>query len=204
VFGVAHGEAIDPLGQHSPQLDVMVFDRIRNFPVHRGTAVILPAEGLLASFEVKSELNKSEVERSLRAAAKLRSLKPFKRRLLGTDRGHIPKRDECRYFHVVFAYHTDLAEDGWLQAEYARLSDASTRLGITSECIDRIYVAKRGLIHPVRKRGVIEDGANGVGLMNLFAHVLNFVVRENRNRKVAPYSQYFGRLATGWRHVGTD
>ena len=46
VFGVAAGEVIDSLGTHSPQLDVLVFDRIRNFPVHRGSAVILPAEAL--------------------------------------------------------------------------------------------------------------------------------------------------------------
>lgn len=203
IFGVAAGEAIDPLGEHSPQLDVMVFDRIRNFPVHRGSAVILPAEALLASFEVKSTLTLAEVERSLTAAARLRALRPFKRPLLGTDRGKTPRPHECRYFHAVFAYHSDLAASGWLQAEYSRLLEASKRLGIPASDIDRVYVAKRGLIHPDRGRGVAEDETNGVGLMNLFAHVLNFVVRENTNRKSAPYGQYFGRLATGWESLNS-
>ena len=94
------------------------------------------------------------------------------------------------YFHAVFAYHSDLAQDGWLRAEHARLLDASKRLGVAASAIDRIYVAQRGLIHPERTRGIAEDDANGVGLMNLFAHVLNFVVRENGNRKAAPYGQY--------------
>lgn len=202
VFGVAAGEAIDPLGAHSPQLDVVVFDRIRNFPVHRGAAVILPAEAVLASFEVKSTLSLAEVERSLLAADNLRALRPFKRPLLSADRGKNARLDECRYFHSVFAYHSDLAKEGWLSAEQARLLDASKRLGIPASSIDRIYVAQRGLLHPERNRGVAEDETSGVGLMNLFAHVLNFVVRENGNRKAAPYGQYFGRLATGWERLG--
>lgn len=202
VFGVATGEVIDSLGAHSPQLDVLVFDRIRNFPVHRGSAVILPAEALLASFEVKSTLTLAEIERSLSAAAKLRALRPFKRPLLGPDRGKASRPDECRYFHAVFAYHSDLAADGWLRAEYARLLDASKRVGVAASTIDRIYVAQRGLVHPERTRGIAEDDTNGLGLMNLFAHVLNFIVRENGNRKAAPSGQYFGRLATGWEKLG--
>jgi hypothetical protein len=77
-------------------------------------------------------------------------------------------------------------------------------LGIAASSIDRVYVAKRGLIHPERGRGVSEDETNGVGLMNLFAHVLNFVVRENGNRRSAPYGQYFGRLATGWEKLNSE
>jgi hypothetical protein len=202
VFGVATGEVLDSLGAHSPQLDVLVFDRIRNFPVHRGSAAILPAEALLASFEVKSMLTIAEIERSLVAAAKLRALRPFKRPLLGPDRGKTSHPDECRYFHSVFAYHSDLAADGWLRAEHARLLDASKRVGIAASTIDRIYVAQRGLIHPERTRGIAEDDSNGLALMNLFAHVLNFIVRENGNRKAAPSGQYFGRLATGWESLG--
>lgn len=201
VFGVAAGEVIDPLGMHSPQLDLLVFDRIRNFPVHRGSAVILPAEALLASFEIKSTLTLVETERSLIAAAKLRSLHPFKRPLLGADRGRDPRPDECRYFHAVFAYRSDLSEAGWLRAEQTRLLETSKRLDIPASSIDRVYVAQRGLIHPDISRGVVEDKTSGVGLMNLFAHVLNFVVRENGNRKAAPYGQYFGRLETGWESI---
>lgn len=201
VFGVASGEVIDPLGAHSPQLDVMVFDRIRNFPVHQGRSVILPAEALLASLEVKSLLNKTELQRSLKAAAKLRSLKPFKRSLIGQDRGQNPRPDQCRYFHVIFAYHSDIAQVGWLEAEYTRLVETANELGLDAASIDRVYVAKRGLIHPGRDRGVIESETDGLGLMNLFAHLLNFVVRENGNRSDAPYAQYFGRLASGWQNL---
>jgi hypothetical protein len=195
---VLRGEVLDSLGAHSPQLNVLVFDRIRNFPVHRGSAVILPAEALLASLEIKSTLTLAEIERSLLAAAKLRALRPFKRPLLGPGRDEASRPDECRYFHAVFAYHSDLAESGWLRAEYARLLDASKRAGVSASSIDRLYVAQRGLIHPEPARGVAEDESNGLGLMNLFAHLLNFIVRENGNRKAAPSGQYFGRLATGW------
>jgi hypothetical protein len=67
--------------------------------------------------------------------------------------------------------------------------------------IDRVYVAKRGLIYPAENRGVGESDDNGLGLMNLFGHLLNFLLRENRNRAAAPYDQYFGRLRIGWQSL---
>jgi hypothetical protein len=201
VFGVASGEVVDAWGTHSPQLDVMIFDRIRNFPVHAGGAVILPAEALLASLEVKSLLTKSETEKSLKAATKLRLLKPFKRPLIGDDRGLTSRRDQCRYFHLVFAYHSDLAATDWLGAEHKRYVETAGQLNLDPASIDRIYVAKRGLIHPAENRGVRESDDDGLGLMNLYGHLLNFVIRENRNRAAAPYDQYFGRLASGWQNL---
>jgi hypothetical protein len=200
-FGVVSGEVVDPWGNHSPQLDVMVFDRIRNIPMHAGGAAILPAEALLASFEIKSLLTKAEVEDSLKAATKLRSLRPFKRPLIADDRGHTSRSDQCRYFHVLFAYNSNLAATDWLASEYTRLMETARQSKLDPSSIDRIYVAKRGLIHPVRNRGVSEGGDDGLGLMNLFSHLLNFVVRENGNRASAPYDQYFGRLATGWKSL---
>lgn len=203
-FGVTFGEVVDPWGARSPQLDVMVFDRIRNIPMHAGGAAILPAEALLASIEVKSLLTKAEVEKSLKSATKLRSLRPFKRPLLGDDRGHTSRRDQCRYFHVVFAYSSDLAAADWLASEHSRLAEIARSQNLDAASIDRIYVAKRGLIHPGRSRGLTEGEDDGVGLMNLFSHLLNFVVRENGNRAPAPYDQYFGRLATGWTNLKTQ
>ena len=199
--GVVSGEVVDPLGNHSPQLDVMVFDRIRNIPIHAGGAAILPAEALLASFEIKSVLTKAEVVDSLKAATLLRSLRPFKRPLIREDRGQTSRSDQCRYFHVLFAYHSDLSEADWLGCEYTRFVETARQSKLDPSSIDRIYVAKRGLIHPARNRGVSESGDDGLGLMNLFSHLLNFVVRENGNRASAPYIQYFGRLGTGWKNL---
>jgi hypothetical protein len=200
-FGIISGEAVDPWGEHSPQLDLIVFDRIRNIPFYSGKAAILPAEALLASFEIKSILTKAEIERSLKAAMKLKSLKPFKRPLIDKKRRQNSRLDQCRYFHVLFAYRTDLEAADWLASEYKRLVETANQSGTDPSSIDRIYVAKRGLIHPQRNRGVVENENNGLGLMNLFSHLLNFVVRENSNRTSVPYDQYFGRLATDWKSL---
>lgn len=200
-FGIERGEAVDPLGAHSPQLDAMLFDRLRNIPVHAGGSTLLPAEALLASVEVKTELTKSELVSSFRAASKLRSLRPFKRPLIGTDRGAESKGDSCRYFHVVFAYKTDLVQSSWLEREHARVVEAAADVGCSTEAIDRVYVAERGLIHPGSNRGIDETGRPGLGLMNLYMHLLNFVLRENRNRNPAPYEQYSGRMTDGWKAI---
>lgn len=200
-FGLVRGEAVDPFGSHSPQLDVMVFDRLRNIPIHAGGSTLLPAEALLASIEVKTELTKTELVASYRAAAKLRRLQPFRRPLLGVDRGDDTSGDSCRYFHVLFAYRTDLALAGWLDREYRRMVSAAQDAEAGVDAIDRLYVADRGLLQPAAKRGVNDTAQPGRGLMNLYMHLLNFVLRENRNRKPAPYEQYAGRMTSGWQRL---
>jgi len=200
-FGVERGEVVDPYGSHGPQLDVIVFDRLRNIPVHAGGSALVPAEALLASVEVKTELTKAVLVESFRAAARLTALRPFKRPLLRGNRGNRAPRDACRYFHVLFGYRTDLTESNWIDREYSRLADAAREAGTELGVIDRVYVAQRGLIQPGAARAVAEASQPGLGLMNLYMHLLSFVLRENRNRKEAPYEQYAGRMTEGWRQL---
>lgn len=202
-FEVVGGEVVDPHGIHSPQLDLMIYDRLRNVPIYSDetSSAVLPAEALIASVEVKSTLTKKDLVKSLKAAEKLRALRPFKRPLLSGDRGGDSRRDQCRYFHVVFAYSSDIGETDWLAKEDARLRDVATDLAISEDVLDRIYVAERGLLHPATRRGIREEPGEAIGLMNLFMHTLNFVIRENDNRKPVPYSQYSGTLSQGWQDL---
>jgi hypothetical protein len=101
---------VDQFNVAGPQLDVLVFDQTRNFSFSDGEVCILPAEALLASIEVKSKLDAAEVERSSKAARKLRMLRPFKATLGGRDMGAAAEEGKrARYFHCVFAYNSDVA-----------------------------------------------------------------------------------------------
>ena len=197
----ATGEVVDPHGNKSPQLDLMIFDKLRNMPLSPGENVILPAEALLASFEVKSRLNKEEVRKTMTAAAKLKGLKPFKRPLIAGSRGKRSKGDQCRYFHSIIAFDTDIAKDAWASREMKRIRETASELSLPVDIIDRVYIVGCGLLHPETGRAVQETQERPLGLLNLYMHVLNFVIRENQNRHSVPYDQYTGRLTSGWKSV---
>jgi hypothetical protein len=64
-FNVVQGEVIDYCDTHSTQLDVAIYDSIRNFPIlskQGQESVILPAEALLSAVEVKSILTLDELK----------------------------------------------------------------------------------------------------------------------------------------------
>ena len=200
-YGVVAGEAVDQFDQHSPQLDVMVYDRLRNFPFYGGGAAVIPAEALLVSVEVKSKLTRAELARSLKAAAKLKSLHPFRKRLAVGKRGKVPEGGKSRYFHCLFAYDSDLSETGWLQAEYARLVDVARDEGLHSNLFDRIYVLNRGLMYPQRGTGLSENPDRGTAMMTFYMHILRFMNRENGRRDPVPYLEYAGRMSEGWERL---
>jgi hypothetical protein len=195
-FGVEKGEVVDPSGQQSPQLDVIIFNKSQNVPFYTGAYNILPAEALLVSVEVKSKLTKSEIESSLKAAQLLRELRPFGKPLAARRVGGEHADDRARFFHCLFAYETDLALSDWHKAEYARLSGVAKGLGVSEALIDRVYVANRGMISPQEGAAVIEKNGDGAVLMQFYLHVLNFLQREDARRKPVPYLKYAGGL--GW------
>jgi hypothetical protein len=199
MFSVDKGEVVDTFGQKSPQLDLIITDRMRNVALRSGSIVIMPAEALLVSVEVKSRLTAEEIKSSLKAAAQLRDLKPFKVRLSGRRRGGAAADDRCRYFHTVFAYETDLSATGWLEAEFARIDRVSSDLKVPAGVIDRVYVANRGLINVPEATGVEESPAEGTALLQYYMHTLNFLIRENARREQTPYLEYAGRMTGGWR-----
>jgi hypothetical protein len=198
MYQVVKGEVVDLFEKHSPQLDVMIFDGQRNFAFYSGESCILPAEAFLVGIEIKGQLNRNELKLSLTSASKLKALKPFQMELASRKvRGEAANR-KCRYFYCLFAYTSDIAEDDWLSKESARLAEVAKSLRVPDLVLDRLYVANRGLINPTERRGIIEKPNSGVALMNLYMHTLNFLLRENKRRKPAPYIEYAGRLAEGW------
>jgi len=202
VYNVVKGEVVDLDEQHSPQLDVMIYDSTKNFAFYEGENYILPAEALLVSIEVKTKLDKNEIRKSFRAANLLRKLKPFgktqpEHRTRGEPAGH----GDCSYFHCIFAYQSNLVEKYWFNREYNRIKDVSDELGIPSNVINRIYVVNRGLYNLVDEKGIKETPKTGTSLVHLYMHTLNFLVRENDRRPPSPYVDYAGRLSTGWESL---
>jgi len=107
-YAITEGEVVDLNGSVSPQLDLMFYNQSTNFTLNADKTSILPAEALLASVEVKTTLNKIELEKSAIAARKLRDLRPYNRALGGTDAGDSPQRVRtARYYHCLFAYDSD-------------------------------------------------------------------------------------------------
>jgi hypothetical protein len=193
-YSIVEGEVVDLNGQASPQLDVMFYDQSINFALVSGLTNVLPAEALLASIEVKSILTKGEIEKSVNAARKLRALRPYDRDLGGVDVGDSGGRVKlARYYHCLFAYDTDLAEQGWLSKEGARLFSGCG----TDHVIDAVYVLNRGLINLTRKGGMLENESGGA-IMNFYFSILNFIQRESPRRRETPFGRYVTHATQTW------
>jgi len=196
-YRIVKGEVVDLNENRSPQLDIMIYDGLRNFPFFSGESYILPAEALLVSIEVKSSLKRKELIKSLKAANKLKSIKPYKEKLSPRRTGGKAADKKYRYFHCVFAYNSDLSIKQGIQGEFHRLVDVSKSLNLPLSLLDRLYITNRGLINPDAKIGRKENSGKGEGLMNLYMDILNFLIRENRRRDIAPYIDYAGRMSDG-------
>lgn len=196
-FGVVAGEAVDLGERQSPQLDLMIYDQIDSFALYQGSSYILPAEALFASIEVKSLLTRVELGKSLRAAFKLRALRPYKRRLASARKEGDPSDGSARYFHGIFAYASDLAETDWMQSELKRVDEIRSEHKMVAEPIDRIYVAGRGVFNPANRIGFLDEAGKGIGLMHLYMDILNFLLREHRRRPPVPYLDYAGKMTKG-------
>lgn len=201
-FGVRKGEAVDVHDNRSPSLDLMIFDAMRNFPFYdAGNTIVLPAEALLASIEVKTLLTSAETKTIFRSAERLYKLRPYKRHLSLRRRDGQPAEGKARFFHCVFAYASDLASDGWLDSEYGRLIRVAKEMGVDPELIQRVYVRNRGLIDLSSGQGTPEVESQGTALMHFFMHLFNFLSRENARREPAPYLEYAGKMKIGWRNL---
>ena len=200
-FRVDSGEVVDISGRTGPQLDVMVSDKLRNFPIFSDAAIILPAEALLVSVEIKSELTLGEIKKCLIAADRLKQLRPFKLPLAKRRTQGEASDNRARYFHCLFAYKSDLAKNNWAKQEYSRFAKAADELNLLPNVVDRIYVANHGLIDPDRGTGFDEGASFGSGLMQFYMHILGFLGRENRRREGVPYLEYAGKMAGGWKSL---
>ena len=197
-FSGARGEVVDSRDEHSPQLDLMIYDSIRNFAFYSGNSALLPAEALLVSVEVKSLLTRDEIRRSILAAQRLKALRPFGLPTAPPRTKGKAADKRCRFFHCIIAYKTDLELDKWLYQEFNRYLEEATKLQAPIWSIDRIYVPNHGLVNPVHSIGRPEGNNSGDALLHLFMHTLNFLQRENGRRDPTPYDLYSGRLLRGW------
>lgn len=201
-YEVVKGEVVDLFDNHSPQIDVMIFDGQRNFAFYYSEEnCIIPVEALIVSIEVKSKLTAGEIERSLKSSSTLYKLKPFRLELASRREGGEAADKKCRIFNCIFAYDTDLSKDNWVNKEYQRFITQSEKLEISRSVINRLYVANHGLINLDDERGVVEETNSGTALMHFYMHTLNFLERENRRRQSVPYVDYAGRLSKGWEQL---
>lgn len=197
-FRVSSGEAVDLLGNNGPALDVMIYDRSKNSPFYSQVREVIPAEALLASFEVKSTLNLNEIRKSLAASEKLKKLKPLKRPL-ATVSSNASHRRGYRYYHGVFAYKSNLTETDWAKKELIRVQNEIPN-GATCG-IDFIYVVGRGLINVGNSTFIPENNSTGQALIALYFGIYNFLMRENRRRDPAPFFSYSTDLNRFWQAI---
>lgn len=197
-FRVTSGEAVDLLDNTSPALDIMIYDRSKNSPFYSQVREVIPAEALLASFEVKSTLNLNEIRKSLTAGAKLKNLKPLKRALASVSSNSTHQRG-YRYYHGIFAYKSNLTEENWARKELNRLKNELSPGD--SSGIDFIYVVGRGLINVANSTFIAENNDTGQALIALYFGIYNFLMRENRRRDPAPFFSYATNLNQFWQAI---
>ena len=197
-YSTVRGEVIDLNGQSSPQLDVMIYDNSRNIPFYSGENYILPAESLLASVEVKSTLNQEEIRKILKSVNKLKSLKPFGKKVDISKQKREPQdKISCRYFHSVFAYDTDLAEKDWSIKEFERIKRIAQEEKIDQALLDRVIVLNKGIINPTYLIAK-ESKDNADMFLHFYMDLINYLQRENSRRKTVPYLEYAGRMSNDW------
>ena len=196
IYGVTSGEAVDLDNRPGPQLDVLFYDQSRNFPFVSKESIVLPAEALLASIEVKSKQDATEVAKSIEAGRKLRSLRPFKNAPGGRNiEDPLRSKSVARYFHCVFAYQTDLKEENWARNECLRFTREQL---LDAHTIDAVYVLGRGILNLNERKFVLENEGTAHALAIFYFGILNFLDRESRRRGETPYASYAAKMGGAW------
>jgi hypothetical protein len=176
-------------------MDVVIFDRTKNFPLYRGGYVVLPAEALLVSVESKTRLTKAEVRKSCTAASALKSLRPMKKKLASTEADI--KAGAQRYLHLVFALSTDLSASDWPKRELERFRQAPGQ----GRDVDFCYVVGRGLIGLKDGKWIAENLTTSQAFVAFYFSIYNFLTRENERREPAPYFSYAADQNKFWQKI---
>jgi hypothetical protein len=211
-YGVlCKGEVVDYLDQRSGEMDIVVFDKVRNAMLS-DEPLWIPAESLLAYIEVKSVLTEDELRKAYAAAQKVGTLRPFKRSfsIAGNDTyiaeegGPQPGKSSVtgplRCFRTVFAYTTNLKQEDWLSQEWKRVTKVTNEIRCTPAQIDRILVLDRGLINPPAKRGADEFVLSSA-FSQWFINLVNFLSCENGRRPPVDWQTYSKMPLPGWRRL---
>jgi hypothetical protein len=174
-FGVAKGEIIDCFDNRTGQIDLFIFDRLAAKPISQQREnALVPCEALYAVIEVKSTFTRKEARRCLSAAARLRQLRPFKEHFVDArTHGARAQEGEHRAMYVVFAYTTDLRAAEWMAHEHQRLLAVAAEEKVNPSVIDRIFVADRGILNPIRSQGkLVQEDAEYL-FVEFFLHLIN-------------------------------
>jgi len=200
-YCVTSGEAIDSRGNQSGQIDIMVYDSSTTRPLlDDGKNVLLPAEALLATIEVKTKLTAVEIKKSILGIKKIRELKPWDS-YWGISRKINEKMDSFpRIFSTIFAYDTDMSKKSWDSREMDRVRIISSENNLPVEYIDRVTVLDRGIFLPASGRAMRPNEAEGV-LGVWFFNLVNFLDREVRRRKPFPWDSYQIRDKKVWNQL---
>lgn len=201
-FGIEKGEAIDYRDTRTGQLDFVIFDRSRCGPIRvGGENLLLPCEALYCVIEVKTRITQDELDTSLKAAGKVRALRPFKKPFIAARQdGSSADDDRDRCLYVIFGYTSNLGNDfEWAEKEYRRLSGAAGSAGVPPDCVDRLFVLDRGIINPQKPAGKWDAGNADSVFLESYLHIVNFLGRESERRKPVDWQMYGPRSASGWR-----
>ncbi len=203
-FDVADGEIIDAHGNRTGQTDLFIFDGSVTRPLQTfadGT-VLLPAEALLATVEVKSTLTEPEVDKALKGIDKVHALRAWGEPWLPPRQGEPADDRRPRVFTSVFAYRSSLTAEPWAQREVTRFRSRARQYGCPVEYVDRVVVLDRGMLLPAAGR-VAQPGEERGVLGLWFFSLINFLAREVQRRKPFPWDRYEARSLRVWKSVAS-
>lgn len=209
-YGFAHkGEAVDYLDSRSGEIDIAIFDKLRN-ALLSDSPIWLPVESLLSVIEVKSILTEEELKKAYLASKRISSLRPFKRHFTLAHRdtdnaraeplGAQSSSEPLRCFRTIFAYGTNLTEDNWLTREWERVQKVTRENDCDAALIDRILVLNRGMLTPPARQGG-EDTEFLSVFHQWFIGLANFLSRENGRRPPVDWQTYHKKRIPGWRKL---
>lgn len=209
-YGVlCQGEVVDYLDTRSGEIDIVIFDKVRN-SLLSDKPLWVAAESLLAYIKVKSTLTGEELKKTYLGAKKINSLRPFKLSftLAGgnskapqvgkLERGQPEALGSLRCFRTLFAYATDIVDRDWLDQEWKRVTKAASEAKCGRESVDRILVLNRGMINVPFGTGTDQFEISSV-FQQWYINLVNFLARENGRRPPVDWELYSKTKIPGWR-----
>lgn len=202
-YAVARGEVVDTQGTQSGQTDILIYDQSLTAPLTQGRNVLLPAEALLATVEVKTLLSAAELAKSFAGIKALHALRPWDAPYAVTNgsKGSVTDPKLPRILTSIFAYKSNLSATDWQAKEMKRVRDACAEAALPVPCVDRVVVLDRGLLNPAPGVALV-PGEKGV-LGDWFFNLVNFLSREASRRKSFPWNDYQGPGSRAWITVGS-
>jgi hypothetical protein len=200
VFAIGKGEARDYRDNVTGEVDLLIYDHSTAAPIQTGSeSLIVPAEALYAVIEVKSVLSRTELDTCLNAAMKVRSLRPFKKRFIASPTEGRVEKDHYRCPYFVFAYSSNLTQEGWADKEYQRIIDRAKVVGCAPDVLDRVIVVDRGIIRPQVSAALLKEDSSSL-FLEFYLHLINFLMRERRRRPEIDWTAYTSR--SHWTKIG--